>query len=189
MAERIFLGLGSNLGDRRAYLERALSRLARTPEVQVVARASLYQTEPLGFTAQPRFLNTVVELSSRLGPRALLQRCQEIEARLGRVRGRHWGPRRIDLDLLFYGMQIITEADLQLPHPRLTQRRFVLVPLAELAPQFRHPATRRTIQELLETLADDKGVMSYREGDSDLRPLSDKAGGDPRRQSVIRDLL
>lgn len=189
MTERIFLGLGSNLGDRRAYLERALSCLARTPGVQEVARASLYQTEPLGFTRQPRFLNTVVELSSRLGPRALLQRCQEIETRMGRVRGRRWGPRRIDLDLLFYGTRIIAEADLQLPHPRLIQRRFVLVPLVELAPQFRHPLAQKTIQELLDILADDKGVMSYREGDFDLRPLSNQAGGDPRRQSVIRDLL
>jgi len=189
MAERIFLGLGSNLGDRRAYLERALAKLTATPGVQLVGRASLYETEPLGFTRQPRFLNTVVELSSRLGPRALLQRCLEIEARLGRVRGRRWGPRRIDLDLLFYGTRIIAEADLQLPHPRLTQRRFVLVPLAELAPQFWHPLAQQTIQELLDALADDKGVMSYQEGNSDLRPLANQAGGDPRRQPVIRDLL
>ena len=179
MSERIFVGLGSNLGDRRNYLEEAITRLAQPPDVQVVARASLYETEPVGLGRQPWFLNTVVELRTTRPPRALFQLCQRIEAELGRVKRERWGPREIDLDLLFYGERVVDEPDLQIPHPELARRRFVLEPLAELAPELQHPTLHRTIEELLAMVKDGKGVMRYQEGDSDRRPLARQAGGDP----------
>jgi 2-amino-4-hydroxy-6-hydroxymethyldihydropteridine diphosphokinase len=189
MAERIFVGLGSNVGDRLGNLEHARVRLAQAAQVRLVASASIYETEPVGPVKQGWFLNTVVELATRLSPRALLQLCQQIEADLGRVKRERWGPREIDLDLLLYGERVIDEPDLKLPHPELARRRFVLEPLAELAPQLQHPTLHKTMQELRAVLKDgtedDKGVMRYQEGDSDRRPLARQAGGDRRGRSVI----
>ncbi|HIE12681.1 MAG TPA: 2-amino-4-hydroxy-6-hydroxymethyldihydropteridine diphosphokinase [Desulfotomaculum sp.] len=128
-----YIGLGSNLGDRRENLRRALQALASVAEISVRRVASLYRTAPIGITDQPEFLNTVVEISTTLTPRVLLVRLLQIENELGRVREEKWGPRVIDLDLLLYDdMEIVTE-DLEIPHPRLEQRGFVVAPLAELA--------------------------------------------------------
>lgn len=131
---RAFVGLGSNLGDREATILRALGRLQEQPELLVVRASSLRETDPVGYVDQPQFLNGVVELETELPARDLLSRLLAIERDLGRTRGEGspLGPRTIDLDLLLYGEDTIAEAGLQVPHPRLHERRFVLEPLAEL---------------------------------------------------------
>jgi 2-amino-4-hydroxy-6-hydroxymethyldihydropteridine diphosphokinase len=131
------VGLGSNLGDREATILRALGGLQTEAGIRVVRVSTLRETDPVGYEEQPRFLNGVVELETELQPRALLGRLLEIERALGRVRGPDQpplGPRTLDLDLLLYGEATVNEGGLQIPHPRMHQRRFVLEPLAELDP-------------------------------------------------------
>ncbi len=132
---RGFLGLGSNLGDKRAHLEAALAALRREPSLEVRRVAGFYRTAPLGPVEQDWFLNTVAEIATDLPPRALLERCQAIEQALGRVRHERWGPRTIDLDLLWLDSGAVAEPGLTLPHPGMHQRSFVLEPLSELAPE------------------------------------------------------
>jgi len=141
-----YVGLGSNLGDRRAMIESALERL--TPR-RVTA---IVETEPWGVQEQPRFLNAIAELETGLEPEDLLGRLQELERNLGRVRAARWGPRTIDLDLLLYGDRRLASETLSLPHPRLHERRFVLEGLAELCPHQTVPGLGRTVRELLEGL-------------------------------------
>ena len=141
---RAFIGLGGNLGDRRAYLERALELLRAEPGIEVVDVSTMRETEPVGYTDQPRFLNAVATLETDLGARDLLGRLLAVEQALERVRaGPRFGPRTIDLDLLLYGEEVIDEPGLTVPHPRLAERRFVLEPLAELAPDLVLPDGRR----------------------------------------------
>jgi len=149
---KAFIGLGSNLGDREANLRAALEHLARTPETAVVRASSLYDTEPVGALDQPHFLNAVAQVETQLTPRQLLWNLMLIERRLGRVRTQRWGPRTLDLDLLLYEDLVIDEDDLQVPHPELTKRSFVLVPLVELEPMLLHPATGETMLALLQKL-------------------------------------
>lgn len=150
---RVFVGLGSNLGDRGATILRALARLQEEPELVVVRSSSLRETDPVGFVDQPRFLNGVVELETDLPARDLLTRLLAIERDLGRTRGEGppLGPRTIDLDLLLYGQDTIAEAGLQVPHPRLHERRFVLDPLAELDASLAVPG-RGSVETLLAEL-------------------------------------
>jgi 2-amino-4-hydroxy-6-hydroxymethyldihydropteridine diphosphokinase len=130
---RAFIGLGSNLGDRRAYLKDAVEGLRAQGDV--VAVSPLYETEPVGGPAgQGRYLNVVVELATSDSPRRLLERCRALEAAAGRVRSERWGPRTLDADVLFVEGAEVDEPDLTVPHPRLWERRFVLQPLADLAP-------------------------------------------------------
>jgi 2-amino-4-hydroxy-6-hydroxymethyldihydropteridine diphosphokinase len=136
-APTAFLSLGSNQGDRASLLAQALGRLDRVPGVQVVAVSSLYATAPVGREDQPEFLNAVAEVRTSLSPRELLAACLRIEADLGRIRTERWGPRTIDLDLLFHGEARLAEDALTLPHPRMKERAFVLAPLAEIAPDLR----------------------------------------------------
>jgi 2-amino-4-hydroxy-6-hydroxymethyldihydropteridine diphosphokinase len=145
--QRTFVGLGSNLGDRKRNLHEAVERLR---EVGLVRVSAFRDTDPVGVVAQPNFLNAVAELSSDLSPRELLDRLLEIERALGRDRTKEerWGPRTIDLDLLLYGDKVIDEPGLTLPHPRLAERRFVLEPLNELAPDLVLP-DGRPIKDLL----------------------------------------
>jgi 2-amino-4-hydroxy-6-hydroxymethyldihydropteridine diphosphokinase len=133
---RAFVGLGSNLGDREATILQALAGLQAEPELHVVHVSTLRETEPVGYLDQPQFLNGVVELETELPARDLLTRLLAIERQLGRTRGDGppLGPRTIDLDLLLYGDEIIAQGGLQVPHPRMHERRFVLEPLAEVAP-------------------------------------------------------
>ncbi len=149
---RAFIGLGSNLGDREANLRQALDHLARTTDTSVVRASSLYDTEPVGVEDQPHFLNAVAQLETRLTPQQLLWNLMLIERRLGRVRSQRWGPRTLDLDLLLYEDLVIDEEDLQVPHPELTKRSFVLVPLVELEPLLLHPVTGETMLALLQQL-------------------------------------
>lgn len=129
-----YIGLGSNLDDPWAQLDRAVAALAQTPGINVRQTSSIYRTAPWGDTDQPAFLNAVVHIDTSLGPMQLLTELRRIEAAAGRRRVRRWGPRTLDLDLLVFADTVCDTAELQLPHPRMHTRAFVLVPLAELAP-------------------------------------------------------
>jgi 2-amino-4-hydroxy-6-hydroxymethyldihydropteridine diphosphokinase len=131
---RAFIGLGGNLGDPQAAMRQALRLLAASSDVSIAAVSSLYRTPPWGKLDQPDFLNAVVEVSTRLKARALLDLCLATESQLKRVRAERWGPRVIDMDILWFDGRSVDEAGLQLPHPRMAERAFVMVPLAEIAP-------------------------------------------------------
>ena len=157
-----YLSLGSNMGDRQDYLERALDFLSHRLRIEKVS--SIYDTEPVGNVNQPRFLNLVCQVYTSLNPMALLTLGKGIESKLGRVSGKSNTPRPIDIDVLFYGDQIIETPELVIPHPRLTERAFVLIPLAQIAPDLVHPVNGKTIKELLEGLTEVQGVFKW-EGD------------------------
>jgi 2-amino-4-hydroxy-6-hydroxymethyldihydropteridine diphosphokinase len=145
----VYLSLGSNIGDRARNLQAALEQLA-APDLRVVRTSPAYETEPVEYTAQRWFLNLVAEAMTELLPLQLLLRIGRVERALGRVRTVPKGPRTIDIDILFYGRAIVRSAKLEIPHPRMAERRFVLAPLADLAPDLRHPVTRKTVREMLD---------------------------------------
>ncbi|MBO8169764.1 MAG: 2-amino-4-hydroxy-6-hydroxymethyldihydropteridine diphosphokinase [Thermoanaerobacteraceae bacterium] len=147
----VFISLGSNLGNRINYLQQALALLERHEQITVVAVSSIYETAPVGKTDQGWFLNAVAELETALSPWELLNVLQLVERRLGRRREERWGPRTIDLDILFYDRLTINHPCLTVPHPRAHERAFVLVPLSELAPDFKFPGGK-TVDELLSEL-------------------------------------
>ena len=148
----VYLSLGSNIGDREAMLHRALEAL-NAAGIAVTRTSSLYETEPQDLLHQPWFLNLVAECQTELFPLQLLRRVKKIEAEMGRTRSIAKGPRTIDIDILFYGSFIVQTPELTIPHPRLGERRFVLAPMAELAPDLRDPVTRRTMRDLLAATA------------------------------------
>ena len=152
---RVYLALGSNLGERRHNLEAALQALP--PEVELSALSRLYETIPAYVTNQPLFLNMAVEGYTSLSPTGLLKHLQQIERSLGRERTLRFGPRTIDLDILFYDELILDVPGLTLPHPRMSERDFVLRPLADIAPNFVHPVLQRSVQELLAALPRSEG--------------------------------
>lgn len=149
----LYLSLGSNLGDRAANLRAAIAALPDA-DVRVTRISSFYETEPVDFLEQPWFLNFVVEAETELAPLSMLRAVQSIETQMGSQKQFPKGPRLIDLDILLYDAQTIALPDLQVPHPRMLLRRFVLVPLAEIAPQLRHPSWTGTVSGLLASLAD-----------------------------------
>jgi 2-amino-4-hydroxy-6-hydroxymethyldihydropteridine diphosphokinase len=146
----VYLALGSNLGDRQQTIEKAVSILA--PEVEVERLSSLYRTQPEGFREQPLFLNAALKGRTALSPRELLSRAQRVEGALGRRASFRNAPRPIDIDILLYDDRVIDSPDLVIPHPRMSERAFVLVPLAEIAPHLRHPGTGLTVIEILSRL-------------------------------------
>jgi 2-amino-4-hydroxy-6-hydroxymethyldihydropteridine diphosphokinase len=156
----IYLSLGSNVGDRAANLERAIEALPEIA-VRVLCRSSIYETEPVDLIAQAWFLNCAVEAETSLEPRQLLEALQIIERQLGSKKLVPRGPRIIDLDVLFYSAEVIHEAGIEIPHPRMAERKFVLVPLAELAPELRHPVLRKTAVELLAATQDRSAVRIW----------------------------
>lgn len=148
-----YIALGANLGDRPANLRRALELLKQSPGIEVIRVSSFIENPAVGGPANsPAFLNGAAEIRTTLSTRALLDRLLDVEKQLGRIRGEKWSPRTIDLDLLLYGSQIIDEPGLTVPHPLMHERRFVLDPLAEIAPNTVHPVFNRTITNLLKSL-------------------------------------
>ena len=155
-----YLGLGSNLGDRRAALSAALDLLHTAPGLTLTACSAVYETEPWGVADQPAFLNLAAGFATTLPPAALLTACQSVEAKIGRTPTYRWGPRTIDVDILLYGGQaiILDTPDLQIPHPRLRERAFVLAPLAEIAASLKAPPDGATIESLLTQVSGLAGV-------------------------------
>lgn len=151
--ERCFVGLGSNMGDRRGTLESALGALHHQPAIEITAVSSAWETSPVGPLAQADFLNAAAELRTTLEPRRLLEVLQSTEDAHGRRRRQRWGPRTLDLDLLLAGDRRLEEPGLTVPHPRLTQRRFVLEPLLEIAPDLVHPVSGERLAAVLADLA------------------------------------
>lgn len=155
MRETVFIGFGSNVGDRVDYCDRAVTLLCLLPQSQLMGVSLLYETEPVYDGASPGegwFLNGVVQLETDIAPKSLLSLLREIERSLGRDEDDRSGPRTIDLDILFYGERVIDEPGLTIPHPRLHQRRFVLMPLSELDPLWVHPIRQRTVRQMLAEL-------------------------------------
>ena len=148
----VYLGLGSNVGDREAMLQAAVDQL-QASDLSVCRLSSVYETEPMDVPGQPWFLNLVVEIKTTLFPLQLLARIGKIEQKLGRRRTVAKGPRSIDIDILLYGNFIVQTAALVIPHERLAERRFVLAPMVELAPDLRDPRSRRSMKELLAAIA------------------------------------
>lgn len=155
----VYIALGSNLGDRLGNLEKAIAMLA--PAVTVTTQSPIYDTDPKYVTDQPRFLNMVLVAETDLEPQALLTFLKDIETGLGRIPGERFGPRPIDLDIVFFGDEIIDLPDLTIPHPRLSERAFVLRPLADIAPSKANPGSGVTVVEMLELLEDDGGLIPF----------------------------
>jgi len=155
---QVFIGLGSNLGDRAYYLHQALVEIANSPRMKMKKYSSVYETEPVGEKDQPQFLNMVAELESTLLPKDLLWRLKEIENILGRTHTEHWAPREIDLDILYYGSEVFNDEKLQLPHIEIINRRFVLVPMKEIAGEFLDPIQQLSMTELLRRCSDTRTV-------------------------------
>jgi 2-amino-4-hydroxy-6-hydroxymethyldihydropteridine diphosphokinase len=149
---KVYLSLGSNLGDRKKYLKRAEKLLSELAGVRLTRSSNMLETKPYGYIDQPDFINMVLEIETELAAGDLMARCLDIEAALGRKREQKWGIRTIDIDILFYGELVISEADLKIPHPDLANREFVLRSMVELEPEFVHPVMQKTMSELYKKL-------------------------------------
>jgi len=158
----VFLSLGSNIGNRKNYLKKAITAIASLEKNSVVKVSSVYETEPWGNKNQAMFLNQVIAVESELGPLEFLNICKKIEKNLGRAGGgESWGPRTIDIDILLYGNKVINEKAIRVPHPMICDRRFVLVPLAEIAPTAFIPGLGKTVREALSECLDNGEVKLY----------------------------
>lgn len=163
MMNIVYLGLGSNLGDRVGYVQQCLQLLKDTPGIRVLSASSFYETEPVGFDDQEWFVNAAVAIETSLSPEELLAVCQRIESQLGRVRDpkNRNGPRTLDLDILFYENLIFADEGLVIPHPRVHQRAYALVPLLEINPRVMHPLLQKTVEQLHHELAEPEEVLLY----------------------------
>ena len=160
MAEVAYVGLGSNQGDRCGYLASGVRQIELDPGVRLVATSTVYETPPIGYTPQPHFLNAVVSIETAVAPAELLRILRRVEDDHGRQRRIRWGPRTLDLDLLIHGAEIVETEELILPHPRLTARCFVLVPLCEIAPDLSHPVSGKALQEYESELVCSREVVA-----------------------------
>ena len=150
----VYLGLGSNLGEREKYLNNALGELKKLQDVKVIWTSSVYETEPRGMTDQPSFLNAVVQVETSLKPDELFRKVKSIESGTGRKTSERWGPREIDIDILVYDGLVFDDDKLKVPHPEMEKRRFVLVPLREIAPDLVHPISGLTVEEMASACTD-----------------------------------
>lgn len=159
MPHRAFIGIGSNLGERKDNYRESLEKISALPKTRIVKSSSLYESEPLG-DATTWFVNAVIEIETEFTADQLLKQLQAIETTMGRkrVKGKKWGSRIIDLDILLFGKEVIDKRNLKIPHPEIQNRRFVLIPLSELAPQLIHPKLNVSVNELLTSLKDKKRV-------------------------------
>lgn len=155
----VYIGLGANLGERHVTLRRAAEALANLPGTSVIQHSSVYETDPYGQEDQPRFLNAVSQIETTLEPGELLTELQRIEKSLGRIRRDPWGPREIDLDILLYDGLVYGDERVRVPHPELQMRKFVLIPLLEVAPDLVHPQNGMTVTELRSACTDTTRVV------------------------------
>ncbi|HCN61569.1 2-amino-4-hydroxy-6-hydroxymethyldihydropteridine diphosphokinase [Mammaliicoccus fleurettii] len=158
-----YLGLGSNMGDRELQLEEAIKLLNEVNGIEVIQKSPIYETKPVGYTEQPDFLNMCIEISTELESSELLKVCMMVEQQLHRVRVERWGPRTIDIDILLYDQSVIQSPDLEVPHPRITERAFVMVPLNDIASDVVEPISKKYIWELL---LNDEQVVKYKNEES-----------------------
>ena len=153
-----YIGIGSNIGDKAGNCEKAISGVLKIDRHQLLARSSFYRTQPVGYTSQDWFVNGVIKIETELEPLVLLRAMKALEAHMGRKETFPWGPRVIDLDLLFYDEETIRTGELEIPHARLHERQFVLIPLAEIDPSYIHPLLKRSVGDLARGLKENQGV-------------------------------
>ena len=158
MGSIAYIGIGSNIGDKVGQCEKAISEILEVDHHRLLAKSSFFRTRPVGYTLQDWFVNGVIKIETDLEPLDLLRSLKAIESQLGRKETFRWGPRVIDLDLLIFDQRVIQTEELQVPHPSMHERQFVLIPLAEIDRGLLHPVFRKTIQELLEACGEDQGV-------------------------------
>lgn len=158
MTHIAYIGIGSNMGDKVSQCEKGIREILKVDRHKLLARSSFFSTRPIGVTDQDWFVNGVIKIETELDPFELLRSLKAIETHLGRVETPRWGPRPIDLDLLFFDEEQIQTDELQIPHPRLQERQFVLIPLVEIEPTLLHPVLQKTVGQLLERLKEDQGV-------------------------------
>ncbi|MFQ6039217.1 MAG: 2-amino-4-hydroxy-6-hydroxymethyldihydropteridine diphosphokinase [Candidatus Poribacteria bacterium] len=157
----VYISFGSNLGDRLKNIRSGLQFISRNRLITITKTSSLYETEPVGYENQGYFLNGVIEMETYITPHRLLSVLKRAERKIGRKRRRRWGPREIDFDILLYNQKCVDTPSLIIPHPRMHERGFVLVPLVEIAPKVIHPIFKKSVQQLLVKLADTKGVKFF----------------------------
>ncbi|PWW18993.1 2-amino-4-hydroxy-6-hydroxymethyldihydropteridine diphosphokinase [Cytobacillus oceanisediminis] len=162
MKNTAFIAFGSNIGNRFENLKEAIEKIGQLPEVEVVNTSSIYETEPVGYENQEQFLNMAIQVSTPLNPFELLDTCLEIELNLGRKRDIRWGPRTIDLDILLFNHENIETEKLIVPHPRMHERAFVLIPLLEIDSSIRLPKMERPLSSILEDIPDREGVRIWK---------------------------
>lgn len=162
MKKIAYISIGSNLGDREQNLKNACSLLNKEKEIELLNTSSIYETDPVGYTDQGKFLNIVVKIETQLVAESLLEKCLEIEIELGRIREIRWGPRTIDLDILLYNNENIETEKLIVPHPRMHERAFVLVPLLEIDPAVNLPNATTPLHQILDEIPDKEGVRLWR---------------------------
>lgn len=149
---KVVLGLGSNLEDRKKNILNAIARITKIDEIDLVKKSKIIESKPWGKIEQPDFLNAVIEIETKLNPEHLLEKCLQIEKDMGRIRSIKYGPRKIDIDILFYEDLVIHTPDLVIPHPEIHKRKFVLKSLIELKPDYQHPVLKKTLQKIYEEL-------------------------------------
>jgi 2-amino-4-hydroxy-6-hydroxymethyldihydropteridine diphosphokinase len=153
-----YIGIGSNIGNKVRHCEKAIAEILKANHHKLLAQSSLFKTQAIGYTSQDWFVNGVIKIETELEPLDLLQILKAIESRMGRTTTVRWGPRVIDLDILFFDEEEIKTEEVQIPHPSLHERQFVLIPLAEIDRNLVHPVLKKTVRELLETLKEEQGV-------------------------------
>jgi 2-amino-4-hydroxy-6-hydroxymethyldihydropteridine diphosphokinase len=157
-----YLGLGSNIGERISYIEKALAEIIKIENTKITRSSSIYETEPWGISEQEDYLNSAVEIETSLEPEVLLKKLKSIEKIIGRTESKRWSEREIDIDILFFGNEIIENEFMKVPHPQIESRKFVLIPMNEIAPDLIHPVFKKTVSELLKETKDNLKVNKFK---------------------------